>query len=170
VPVLRASRAELGKDKDKDKGDAIVKRALRDRSKQLIAAIGDSVDASSRRKFMTIQRPWNEISGKEVEFEILRHDEEAMEIEVTRCVRRILPRSGRTRSRHPRRISTSRRWAKARSACYSDPDWRYVLFDMNSRSNVLLQKPCNTRSITSSAGTSNVGGNVIPSAFAVLRP
>src|SRR5881227_3809579 len=36
VPVLRALRAELGK----DKADAIVKRALRDWSKQLFAAIG----------------------------------------------------------------------------------------------------------------------------------
>jgi hypothetical protein len=81
VPVLRALRAELGK----DKADAIVKQALRDWSKQLFAAIGDGIEGSPRRKFATIQRPWGEVSGKEVEFEILRHDEEAMEFDVTRC-------------------------------------------------------------------------------------
>ena len=40
VPVLRALRAELGK----DKADAIVKQALRDWSKQMFAAIGEGVD------------------------------------------------------------------------------------------------------------------------------
>ena len=42
VPVLRALRAELGK----DKADAIVKQALRDWSKQMFAAIGEGVDAT----------------------------------------------------------------------------------------------------------------------------
>ena len=41
APMLRALRAELGK----DKADAIVRQALRDWSKQLFAAIGDSLAA-----------------------------------------------------------------------------------------------------------------------------
>jgi hypothetical protein len=41
APVLRALREELGK----DKADTIVKQALRDWSKQLFAAIGDSLAA-----------------------------------------------------------------------------------------------------------------------------
>jgi hypothetical protein len=81
VPVLRALRAELGK----DKADAIVKQALRDWSKQLFAAIGDGIDGSPRRKWATMQSIWGEVSGKAVEIEILRHDEEALEIDVTRC-------------------------------------------------------------------------------------
>ena len=81
VPVLRALRAELGK----DKADAMVKQALRDWSKQLFAAIGDSIEGSPRRKWATVQSAWNEISTREVEFEILRHDKEALEIDVTRC-------------------------------------------------------------------------------------
>jgi hypothetical protein len=81
VPVLRALRAELGK----DKADAIVKQALRDWSKELFAAIGDSIEGSPRRKWATIQSVWGEVSGREVEVEILRHDKEAMEIDVTRC-------------------------------------------------------------------------------------
>src|SRR6202165_2786513 len=81
VPVLRTLRAELGK----DKADAIVKQALRDWSTRLFAAIGDGIDGSPRRKWATIQSVWGEVSGREVEIEILRHDEEALEIDVTRC-------------------------------------------------------------------------------------
>lgn len=46
VPVLRALRSELGR----ERADAIVKQALRDWSKQLFAAVGNSVDGSPRRK------------------------------------------------------------------------------------------------------------------------
>src|SRR6266566_8207324 len=81
VPVLRALRAELGN----DKADAIVKQALRDWSKQLFAAIGHGIEGSPRRKWATIQSVWGEVSGREVEVEILRHDEEALEIDVARC-------------------------------------------------------------------------------------
>jgi hypothetical protein len=81
VPVLRALRAELGK----DKADAMVKQALRDWSKQLFAAIGDGIEGSPRRKWATVQSAWNEVSAREVDFEVLRHDKEALEIDVTRC-------------------------------------------------------------------------------------
>src|SRR5215204_5349282 len=81
VPVLRALRAELGK----DKADAIVKQALRDWSKQLFAAIGDGIEGSPRRKWAAMQGALNEISASEVEFEIRRHDKEALDIDVTRC-------------------------------------------------------------------------------------
>jgi predicted ArsR family transcriptional regulator len=81
VPVLRALRTELGK----DKADAIVKQALRDWSKQLFAAIGDGIEGSPRRKWATIQTVFGEVSGREVEVEILRHDQEALELDITRC-------------------------------------------------------------------------------------
>lgn len=81
VPVLRALRAELGK----DKADAIVKQALRDWSKQLFAAIGDGIEGSPRRRWATMRSALNEVSASEVEFEILRHDGEALEFDVTRC-------------------------------------------------------------------------------------
>jgi predicted ArsR family transcriptional regulator len=81
VPVLRALRAELGK----DKADGIVKQALRDWSRELFAAIGDGIEGSPRRKWATIQTVFGEVSGREVEVEILRHDKEALEIDVTRC-------------------------------------------------------------------------------------
>jgi hypothetical protein len=81
VPVLRALRAELGK----DKADAIVKRALRDWSSQLFAAIGDEVGGSPRRKWAKMQGALNDASAKEVDFEILRQDDAALDIDVTRC-------------------------------------------------------------------------------------
>ena len=81
VPVLQALRAELGK----EKADAIVRQALRDWSKQLFAAVGESVEGSPRRKWAAMQGALNDASAREVEFEILRHDKEALDIDVTRC-------------------------------------------------------------------------------------
>ena len=81
VPVLRALRAELGK----DKADALVTQALRDWSKQLFAAIGDGIEGSPRRKWAAIQSVWGEVSGKEVEVEILHQDKETLDMDVTRC-------------------------------------------------------------------------------------
>ncbi len=81
VPVLRTLRAELGK----DKADALVTRALRDWSKQLFAAIGQGIDGSPRRKWATIQSVWGEVSGREVEVEVLRQDTEALDMDVTHC-------------------------------------------------------------------------------------
>ena len=81
VPVLRALRAELGK----DKADAIVKQALRDWSKQLFAAIGDSIEGSPRRRWATMQGALSDATMKEIEFETRRHDKEVFEFDVTRC-------------------------------------------------------------------------------------
>ena len=46
VPVLRALRAELGK----ERADALVQQALRDWSKKLFASIADGVAGSPRRR------------------------------------------------------------------------------------------------------------------------
>jgi L-2-amino-thiazoline-4-carboxylic acid hydrolase len=81
VPVLRMLRAELGK----ERADAIVKQALRDWSRQLFAAIAEGVEGSPRRKWGAIQKVFGEVSGREVDFEIRRHDEAALDIDVTRC-------------------------------------------------------------------------------------
>ncbi len=81
VPVLRALRAELGK----DKANAIVAKALRDWSRQLFADIGSGIEGSPRRKWAAVQSVFGEVSGREVEVETLRHDKEAMDLDVTRC-------------------------------------------------------------------------------------
>ena len=81
VPVLRALRDEFGK----DKANAIVKQALRDWPKQLFASIGDGIEGSPRRKWATMQSALVEVSTRDVEFEIRRHDKEALEFDVTSC-------------------------------------------------------------------------------------
>jgi predicted ArsR family transcriptional regulator len=81
VPVLRALRAELGK----DKADTIVKQALRDWSRQLFAAIGEGIDGSPRRKWATLHSALGEVTEREVDVEMRRHDKEALEFDVTRC-------------------------------------------------------------------------------------
>ena len=81
VPVLRALRVELGK----EKADAIVRQALRDWSKQLFAAVGESVEGSPRRKWAAMQTALTEITEREVTFEIIRDDKEALEFDVTHC-------------------------------------------------------------------------------------
>ena len=81
VPVLRALRSELGK----ETADAIVKQALRDWSKQLFAAVGDSVDGSPRRKWAAMHTAMADITEREVTVEMRRHDKEALEFDVTQC-------------------------------------------------------------------------------------
>ncbi len=81
VPVLKALRAELGK----EKADAVVKHALRQWSQQLFAAIGESIEGSPRRKWAALQAAWAQISKRHTIFEIRRHDEEAFDIDVAEC-------------------------------------------------------------------------------------
>jgi len=81
VPVMRALRAEIGR----EKADAIVRGALREWSRQLFAAIGESIDGSPRRKWAAMQGALNDVTAREVTFDILRQDKEALEIDVTTC-------------------------------------------------------------------------------------
>ncbi len=81
VPVLQALRVELGK----EKADALVKDALRDWSKQLFTAVGDSVEGSPRRKWASMQSALTEITEREVTFDMIRHDKEVLEFDVTHC-------------------------------------------------------------------------------------
>ena len=81
VPVLRALRAELGK----EKADAIVKEALRQWSKALFAAIGDGIEGRPRRKWAALQAAWAHISEPHVTAEIRRHDKEAFDVDITEC-------------------------------------------------------------------------------------
>ena len=81
VPVLRALRAELGK----ERADAIVKDALRDWSKALFAAVGESVEGSPRRKWAAMHTALAEVTEREVTVEMIRHDKEALEFDVSHC-------------------------------------------------------------------------------------
>src|SRR5689334_55759 len=81
VPVLRALRAELGR----EKADAIVKQALRDWSKQLFVTIGEAVEGSPRRKWAAMHTAMAEATEHEVTVEMRRHDKDALEFDVTQC-------------------------------------------------------------------------------------
>jgi len=81
VPVLQALRSELGK----EKADAIVKRALREWSKRLFAAIGDGIDGSPRRKWAAMHTAMVESTEQDVTSKMLRHDKEALEFDITHC-------------------------------------------------------------------------------------
>jgi len=81
VPVMRALRAELGK----EKADAIVRGALRDWSRELFASVGKDIEGSPRRKWAKMQGALNNATEREVTFKMHRHDEEALEFDVTSC-------------------------------------------------------------------------------------
>ena len=81
VPVLRALRAELGK----EKAQAIVKQALRGWSKELFAAVSNGIEGSPRRKWAALQADWAQISEPHVTVEIRRHDKEAFDVDITQC-------------------------------------------------------------------------------------
>jgi len=81
VPVLRALRAELGR----EKAAAIVKEALRGWSKELFAAIGDGVDGSPRRKWAAMHSAMGEATEQDVTVKMRRHDKEALEFDITHC-------------------------------------------------------------------------------------
>jgi predicted ArsR family transcriptional regulator len=81
VPVLQALRSELGK----ERADAVVREALRGWSKQLFAAVGERVDGSPRRKWAAMHTALAEITEPEVTAAMRRHDEEALEFDITHC-------------------------------------------------------------------------------------
>ena len=58
---------------------------MRDWSKQLFAAVGESVEGSPRRKWAAMQTALTEITEREVTFEMIRQDKEALEFDVTHC-------------------------------------------------------------------------------------
>ena len=81
VPVLRALRMEIGK----TAADALVKEALRDWSKLLFAAIGESVNGSPRRRWAAMHTAMAENTEKDVTVQMHRQDEEALEFDLTQC-------------------------------------------------------------------------------------
>jgi predicted ArsR family transcriptional regulator len=81
VPVVRALRAELGK----EKADALVKQALSGWSRQLFAEIGKDVEGGGRRRWAKLQGALNEISLPGVEATAPVKDAGRLEFDVTRC-------------------------------------------------------------------------------------
>jgi predicted ArsR family transcriptional regulator len=80
VPLLRALRAQLGK----DKADALVKQALGAWSREMFAGIGKDIEGG-RRRWAKMQGALNEISKAGVEATAPVKDEGRLEFDVTRC-------------------------------------------------------------------------------------
>jgi hypothetical protein len=80
VPVLRALRAELGK----EKADALVKQALSGWSHELFAGIGKDIEGG-RRRWAKMQGALNEISKAGVDSTEPVKDQHKLEFDVTRC-------------------------------------------------------------------------------------
>ena len=81
VPVLRALRAELGK----DQADALVRQPLRDWVRSVYHRIGEQKPGDARQKWEGV---WDELRpriGDAVSREFIRDDGEAREYNVTRC-------------------------------------------------------------------------------------
>jgi hypothetical protein len=81
VPVMRAMRAEIGR----EKADALVRGALREWSKQLFAGIGDGIEGSPGRKFAKMNTALAEVTEREVTFDMHRRDRQALEFDITSC-------------------------------------------------------------------------------------
>lgn len=81
VPVVRALRDELGK----DKADAVVKQALSGWSRRLFAEIGRDIEGGGRRRWAKMQGALNEISLPGVETTAAVKDAGKLEFDVTRC-------------------------------------------------------------------------------------
>ncbi len=81
VPVMRALRAELGR----EKADALVGGALRDWSRGVFAAIGQGIDGPPGRKFARMDKALAEATLQEVTVDMHRRDREAVEFDVTSC-------------------------------------------------------------------------------------
>jgi L-2-amino-thiazoline-4-carboxylic acid hydrolase len=81
VPVMQALRAELGR----DKADAIVRQALREWSSRMFAEIGKSIEGPPGRKFSRMNRALEDVTVKEVAFEMRRRNPEALEFDITSC-------------------------------------------------------------------------------------
>jgi hypothetical protein len=69
----------------KTAADALVKQALRDWSKLLFAAIGESVNGSPRRRWAAMHTAMAENTEKDVTVQMHRQDKEALEFDVTQC-------------------------------------------------------------------------------------
>ena len=81
VPVMRAMRDEIGR----DKADALVRGALREWSKQIFADIGKGIKGSPGRKFARMNTALAEVTEREVTFDMHRDDKEAREFDITSC-------------------------------------------------------------------------------------
>lgn len=81
VPLLKALRAEIGK----EKADRIVGQALTEWSKSLYRRIGEQKGGAPRERFDAIWADLRPRIGNAVDRDMLKDDSEVREYNVTRC-------------------------------------------------------------------------------------
>jgi hypothetical protein len=81
VPLLRELRAELGR----EKADAIVRKALRDWSKQLFAEAGNRIEGRPKRKWAALHTAMGSVTEQDVTVQMQRQDKQALEFDITAC-------------------------------------------------------------------------------------
>jgi hypothetical protein len=81
VPVIRAFRKELGE----ERANEIVSTALREWSRSLFEAIGNAMPGSPKEKFMATMAASGTRIGKDVDFQMLKQDQQGWEFNITGC-------------------------------------------------------------------------------------
>jgi len=81
VPVIRAFRAELGE----ERANHILRSALREWSSQFFQDLGKQIEGSPKKKWATLNAAIAAKTSDYVEFDVLRQDKEALEINITTC-------------------------------------------------------------------------------------
>src|SRR5258708_39051873 len=81
VPIMRAMRAEIGR----EKADALVRGALREWSKQLFADIGKGIEGSPGRKFAKMNTALAELTERALTIDMARRHTQALDVDITSC-------------------------------------------------------------------------------------
>jgi predicted ArsR family transcriptional regulator len=81
VPVIRAFRAAMGE----AQANQILRTALREWSTQLFHELGQQIDGSPKKKWATLNAAIAAKSADFLEYDVLRQDKEAFEVNMTTC-------------------------------------------------------------------------------------
>ena len=81
VPVIRAFRAELGA----ERANQILRSTLREWSAQMFRDLGKQMEGSPKEKWAALSGAITAKASDYAEYEVLREDEEAVDINVTTC-------------------------------------------------------------------------------------
>ena len=81
IPVLRRLREKLGD----DRANEIVYGALRDWSRKVFAEAGSKKEGSGFEVWSAMDEDLSALTGDDIEYETLREDSEALDLNVTSC-------------------------------------------------------------------------------------
>ncbi len=81
IPVLKRLRMELGE----DQANELVYAALRDWSREVFAEVGSKKEGSGFEKWSQMSKELDALAGEDIEYETLREDSEALDLNVTVC-------------------------------------------------------------------------------------